>query len=93
MTHRYRRESAEVVSDATGVPQSFRWRRQRYQVRSILAHWVEARPWWRTATGIGGQRWCWRVEAACPSGQAGIYDLSAFDAGVTRHWAVDRVLD
>ena len=77
MAHRYRKETVEVVPDATGAPQGFRWRGQRYRVRAVLAHWVEALPWWRDLTRSGGQRWCWRVEAVCPLGQIGVYDLSA----------------
>ena len=89
---RLRREVIEVVSDATGAPQSFRWRRRRYRVRAVLAHWVEARTWWGEATGSSGQRQCWRVEAASLAGEVGVYDLVAVVVAETR-WRIDRVLD
>ncbi len=98
VTRRYRRESAEVVSDATGAPHGFRWRRRRYEVRAVLAHWVEALPWWRDSwsrSGGGGQRSCWRVEAISPTGEFGVYDLSVSGPapGAEVRWVVDRVLD
>lgn len=67
------------------VPQSFRWRRERYQVVAVLARWVEANAWWRTAVPggrrttpvLGGsfERVVWRVEARTRTGAGGVYDL------------------
>lgn len=38
-------------SDLTpGSPEQFLWRGQLWQVRGVLAHWVETSEWWRTAT-------------------------------------------
>ena len=90
---RLRRESVQVASDATGAPQGFRWRRRRYRVRAVLAHWVEARIWWGEATGSSGQQQCWRVEATSPAGEVGVYDLVAVVVADTWRWRIDRVLD
>lgn len=97
MTRRYAAEPVEVVPDATGAPQAFRWRRRRYVVCAVLAHWVEAVPWWRDRAGESGQHRCWRVEAvcssSCSSSQTGVYDLSVSGAGSSVRWVLDRVLD
>jgi hypothetical protein len=32
------------------VPEQFLWRERLYQVREVLAHWVEAGRWWSSVT-------------------------------------------
>jgi hypothetical protein len=34
------------------VPSEFLWRDRLYLVRAVLAHWVQAAAWWRTAADI-----------------------------------------
>ena len=45
MTRRYA-DQVEVKA-AAGTPELFLWRGRVYQVRAVLAHWAEARPWWQ----------------------------------------------
>ena len=63
-------------------PVQFLWRGRLYLVRSVLAHWVEARAWWRLSepTGLpsaGAEREIWRVEAGHGrEASLGVYDLA-----------------
>lgn len=107
MSHRYRSEPIEVVEGQDGAPAAFRWRGRRYAVRAVMAHWVEALPWWNgdlrvdrsgPASGQGHvQRHVWRVEAAPrigpTEGSAGVYDLHRTPRGDRPHWGMARVLD
>ncbi len=70
-----------IGAPETGVegPEQFLWRGRLWQVRAVLAQWVETGPWWQSAgarallggeepTGGSGQdllveRELWRVEA------------------------------
>ena len=87
-----RRVAAHIrVECSGGVPGAFRYRGRRYGVVAVLAHWVEARPWWR-----GGSQSpmapivVWRVEAAQGRATAvGTYDLRE-SAG---RWRLTRVAD
>ena len=101
MARRYQSETAEVVVDAHGAPEVIRWRGRRYEVRDVIAYWVEAMPWWRgdiPAAGAGGQREVWRVDAVGRTGNPGVYELrrdplvgeSGSGFGT---WHVVRVLD
>ena len=88
------------------LPRQFLWRGRLYVVRDVLAHWVEAGRWWRTAgaaaltTGAAsgpavlddGEREYWRVEASAGRlAGAGVYDICLdWSAG---GWTVARVLD
>lgn len=77
MSRRPPLERVEMVVDARGAPAVFRWRGRRYVVRSVLANWVEAAPWWAggiPSAGAGGQHQVWRVDAVGSTG-AGVYDL------------------
>lgn len=84
------------------VPDQFLWRGRLYVVRTVLARWVEAGGWWRTAgantTGASTtaltdpEREYWRVEAT--SGRASgvaVLDL-CFDWAIGG-WTVARSLD
>ena len=93
MTRRYPYEPVAVALDEAGAPKDFRWRRRRYRVRAVLAHWVEACPWWVEIAKESGQRHCWRVEATSPGGEVGVYDLVVSGGAALRHWHVGRVLD
>ena len=91
MNHRYRAERAEVVAGEDEEPAVFRWRGRRYDVRTVVAHWVEAVPWW---VGRGcGQRHVWRVEATTHTGIAGVYDLYRVSSGQEERWGLERVID
>lgn len=101
MTHRYRVEWIEVRTSTEGVPAVFRWRGRRYAVTGVIAHWVEAVPWWRGGAldaVAGGQRMVWRVEAAGRAGSPGVYELSrephveGLDQRLAA-WQLVRVLD
>lgn len=94
MNRRYRAADAviEVAEGDSGEPVGFRWRRRRYEVRAVLARWVEAMPWW--VDRAGGQRWVWRVEAVSRTGDTGVYDLYRVHRGDTRHeWGLAQVID
>jgi hypothetical protein len=73
-------------------PAGFVRGRRHYQVRSVLAHWVEARPWWVGLESAGqAEREVWRVEASVDHGEIGVYDLQ-FDWSSGR-WSLAGVLD
>ena len=85
MSRRHPPERVDMVVGADGAPAAFRWRGRGYIVRSVLANWVEAMPWWSGGIPIrtaGGQSHLqghlhsqlWRVEARGVTG-AGVYDL------------------
>lgn len=85
MSRRHPPERVDTVVGADGAPVAFRWRGRGYVVRSVLANWVEATPWWSGGIwplSAGGQSHLqghlqsrlWRVEAMGPTG-AGVYDL------------------
>ncbi len=69
-------DPVEVRKGADEDPDQFLWRGRLWQVREVVAHWVETGAWWarRTAdqTGPGGgvdtdllrEREVWRVTAA-----------------------------
>lgn len=92
MTRRYQ-VPVQVVC-AAGGPARFRWRRRWYEVRAVLAHWVEATAWWQGSdAGSAGSssqaREVWRVEAVSRTGTSGVYDLAlAADS-----WRLLRVTD
>lgn len=91
MSRRYRSEPIQVWEGVEGEPAVFRWRGRRYAVRAVVAHWVEAVPWW---VGQGsGQRQVWRVEAAARTGTTGVYDLYAISCSHRRQWGLERVID
>lgn len=104
MAHRYRAEPVEVRVAGRGAPVEFRWRGRRYVVQDVLASWVEAMPWWRgvlPSTGVSGQSYVWRVEAAGRADGAqvpGVYELrrdpprGSSDSG-DDHWFLVRILD
>ncbi len=93
----------DLVADV--APQQFLWRGRLWQVRSIVAHWVETGAWWlrRPEERPGGselirEREVWRVTAARGRAVAttddpgfGVFDL-AFDpaAGL---WCLAGSLD
>ncbi|WP_409485586.1 DUF6504 family protein [Arsenicicoccus dermatophilus] len=64
-------------------PLQFIWRGRLYDVRVVVDHWRERRPWWhevpdtRSVTAADLEEEVWRVEAApgrC--GVPGVYDLA-----------------
>ena len=65
------------------APAQFLWRGRLYSVRTVLAHWVEGRAWWRMrgpdglpAVAEAAELEVWRVEAqAGRSRSSGVYDL------------------
>ncbi len=83
-------------------PVQFLWRGRLYLVRAVLAHWVEARAWWRLSepTGLpssGAEREIWRVEAGHGrEASLGVYDL-AYDPTThpvaTGRWTLTRTHD
>lgn len=93
VTKRYR-EAIEVTVGKQ--PEAFRWRGDRYRVRSVLGHWREDAGYWSGGGLHVPQRDLWRVEA-CPtdsrtwrtSTEAGVYELVC-EAG---RWRLDRIWD
>ena len=71
-------------------PEQFLWRGRLWQVRAVLAHWVETGSWWQstgeaTAPDLLAERELWRVEASRGRADAGgVFDLS-FD-WAEGHW-------
>jgi hypothetical protein len=67
-------DPVEVRKGADEDPDQFLWRGRLWQVREVVAHWVETGAWWtrRTADQAGGgvdtdllrEREVWRVAAA-----------------------------
>ena len=93
---RHRRSPIQVAGDATGAPVRLRWRGRRYEVRAVLARWVEATPWWRALRGTGAgsspgssRREVWRVEVVERTGTSGVLDL----VQVADRWRLLRVID
>lgn len=89
-----RRFLTPIRVEAGGEPTAFRWKRRRYRVRAVHAHWVEATTWWpgsnAGSSGSKGQAvQVWRVEAESHPGVAGVYDLVQSAAG----WRLRRVID
>ena len=92
-----RRYADQIVvnakSTADGVyPREFRWRGERYRVKSVLARWIETSPWWRDPSyqqSFGEQsderqieeRLVWRVEAGGSAARRGVYDLCHVSGG------------
>lgn len=86
-------------------PQQFLWRGRLWQVREVLAHWMETGAWWvrrpEDAPGrseLAGEREVWRVtaargrEVATPEDPGfGVFDL-AFDSG-RGLWRLAAALD
>ena len=86
------RAPVEVVVGPGGAPVSFRWRGRRHAVRAVVAHWVEAVPWW-LRHGAGGQACTWRVEAVTRAGTPGMYDLVRVERADSGAWVLARVID
>ena len=93
---RHRRSPIQVAVDATGAPVRLRWRGRRYEVRAVLARWVEATPWWHALRATGstpasGPPRCevWRVEVVERTGTSGVLDL----VQVADRWRLLRVID
>ena len=64
-------DPVEVRKGADEDPEQFLWRGRLWQVREVVAHWVETGAWWarRTAdqqvdTDLLREREVWRVTAA-----------------------------
>lgn len=72
-----------------GAPTRFSWAGRTYRVREVLAHWIEADPWWSQADAVGvagpvsSQQW-WRLDAQVEQRVARVSVASgAGGAGVT----------
>ncbi|HTY72892.1 MAG TPA: DUF6504 family protein [Actinomycetes bacterium] len=89
--------AVDPAVDPAGPPARFRWRRRRYVVHAVLAHWVELGAWWRRRDREGlpvhldGQgRYVWRVEARAGATD-GVFDLAYDEA--TGTWSLTRAHD
>lgn len=84
------RTAAAAAAGADG-PDQFLWRGRLWQVRAVVAHWVETGAWWQAgepAADEGGaacrpvgdlldERELWRVEARRgPADPGGVFDLA-----------------
>jgi hypothetical protein len=97
---RRRRVPVQVREGIGGAPVSFRWRGRRHEVRAVVAHWIEAVPWWLIGAGAsevgdhgGGQVQAWRVEAVSRAGASGTYDLIRVARAQGYAWGLRRVID
>ena len=97
---RRRRVPVDVREGIGGAPIVFRWRGRRYEVRAVVAHWIEAVPWWLAGTGTsrmgehgGGQVQAWRVEAVSRTGTSGTYDLVMVARAEGYAWGLRQVID
>jgi hypothetical protein len=76
-----------LEGDPTETPQQFLWRGRLWQVREVLAHWVETGAWWASKdaavarSGRGERapraREVWRVAAARGRAVASVDDPGA----------------
>jgi hypothetical protein len=60
-------DPVEVRKGADEDPDQFLWRGRLWQVREVVAHWVETGSWWQqegTAFDLLREREVWRVAAA-----------------------------
>jgi hypothetical protein len=69
-------DPVEVRKGADEDPDQFLWRGRLWQVREVVAHWVETGAWWARSSGSSGagatavsgdllrEREVWRVAAA-----------------------------
>lgn len=64
-------DPVEVRKGADEDPDQFLWRGRLWQVREVVAHWVETGAWWTRRSGAGAvdtdllrEREVWRVAAA-----------------------------
>ena len=65
-------DPVEVRKGADEDPEQFLWRGRLWQVREVVAHWVETGAWWTRRTASQGavdtdllrEREVWRVTAA-----------------------------
>jgi len=99
-------DPVEVRKGADEDPDQFLWRGRLWQVREVVAHWVETGAWWtRRATAADGpadgdllrEREVWRVAAARGRTAAledsgfGVFDLVfSWSEG---SWQLARALD
>lgn len=77
-------------------PRSFAWRGRSYRVVAVLARWVEAEQWWRTAGfggGVAADSTVWRVEAVSGSAVAGVFDLRHRTGAERSDWFLVRAFD
>ena len=74
------------------APVAFARGRRRYLVRTVLAHWWEAAPWWDGTGATDDERELWRVEAAPAYGGSVVVAELCF-AWATGRWTVRSVLD
>jgi hypothetical protein len=81
-------------------PEQFLWRGRLWQVREVVAHWVETGAWWRERSELLAEREVWRVAAAHPTYRTGrpaddsgfgVFDL-VFD-WTTGDWRLAGVVD
>ena len=47
-------DPVEVRKGADEDPDQFLWRGRLWQVREVVAHWVETGAWWARSSGAGG---------------------------------------
>ena len=93
-------DPVEVRKGAGEGPEQFLWHGRLWQVREVVAHWVETGAWWRAAAPADpvAEREVWRVAAAHPMLRAddddpgfGVFDLS-FD-WAAGSWRLARTAD
>ena len=85
-------DPVEVRKGADEDPDQFLWRGRLWQVREVVAHWVETGAWWTRSSGNGGgnggaavdadllrEREVWRVAAA--RGRVAAYQSPEHDPG------------
>ena len=75
-------DPVEVRRGQIGGPEQFLWRGRLWQVRQIVAHWIETGAWWtldEVGSDLLAEREIWRVEAGRGAiDNGGVFDL-AFD--------------
>ena len=89
-----RYDAPTEVERGDGAPAAFTWRRRRYVVRAVLAHWWQTGPWWERLRAGGvddDEHERWRVEAVAPGCSPVVVELSF--AWSTATWSLVAVLD
>lgn len=87
-----------TVQRRDDTPHQLIWRGRLYVVRAVLARWVEAGGWWRSAASGAStaladpDREYWRIEAT-PGLAAGVVVLDLCFDWDTGTWTVARSMD
>lgn len=91
-------DPVEVRTGAEHDPDQFLWRGRQWQVRDVVAHWMETGAWWLGAGDLLRESEVWRVTAAparrvapADDGGFGVFDLVL--SWTDGSWRLARAVD